>query len=103
MTRPTRRSIQQLDFERRWLTAKITYDGANETEQDDISRQIEDLELAIAATPVADIVDLNIKANCLAEVLHPSSEPIPEDTMEGVLLNAVLVGCRHLADQGNEK
>lgn len=103
MTQRPCRSIEQLDFERRWLMAKATHSAVGEAAQNDLARQIEDLELAIAATPVADIVDLNIKANRLAEVLHPSSGPILEDSMEGVLLNAVLVGCRHLADHGNDE
>jgi len=98
VTRPTRRSIQQLDFERRWLTAKMIHGGAREAEQDDLSRQIEDLELAIAATPVTGMDELTIKVIRLAAALYPSSEPITEDGIESVLLRAVLEGCRHLAD-----
>lgn len=99
MTRPTRLSIQQLDFDRRWLMAKVSHGSANETEQDGLSRQIEDLDLAIAATPVTDMDELTIKVTRLAAALYPSPGPIPEDGIEGVLLRAVLEGCRHLSGE----
>lgn len=98
MNRGSSRSIQQLDFERRWLLAKTTFSNVDEAEQNDLARKIECLELAIAATPVTDINDLTIKAKRLAAALHPSLEPIPEDSIEAILITAVLSGCRHLAD-----
>ncbi len=98
MTSPTRRSIEQLDFERRWLMAKVMHGDVGEAEQNDLTCRIENLELAIAATPVADINDLTIKVKRLAAALYPSLEPIPEDGFEVILLKAVLGGCYHRAD-----
>lgn len=102
MIRQTPRSIGQIDFERRWLTAKVAHGGLGDSEQNDLVRRIEDLELAIAATPVNDIDDLAIKVERLAAAFHPSLDPIPEDSIEAVLLKAVMTGCRRLSDHGQE-
>lgn len=93
------RSIHQLDFERRWLTAQLDH-GAyfqRTAELEAKLRRIEDLDLIIASKSAADIGDLVIKLERLAQSLMPELPMETEASLEAILMNAVLADARRLA------
>lgn len=69
VNRNQRRTIAQLDFEQRILLAELDYGHLDEGAAQDLVRRIEDLDLAIAATPAADISELGIKFDRLPTLI----------------------------------
>ncbi len=87
---PERRlTIAQMDFQRRALRARLSAGDVGEAEAQAIIRKIEDLELAIAASPAASVADIGVKATILKETLSFQES----DNLEAVLLEAVVRDC----------
>ena len=99
----TQRSITQLDFERRWQEARLIQGELLELEAQSVMICLEELELMIAATPAESVEDLAIKMERLAAALLPNFEASPQDSLEDILLTAVLDDCRRLAMQGTSQ
>ncbi len=93
------RSITQLDFERRWLLARIDHEGLGEAAAQDLMRRIEDLDLATAASSSESLAELTLKAERFAAAYWPSGDPAPQDCIEHILLNAILRDLRELSEQ----
>ena len=89
-------SVAQLDFERRALLAELDYGQLNEPAARDLMRRIEDLDLAIAATPAQSLSDLATKLDRLADVLKAGLAP-GSVTLESVLLKALLHDAKRLS------
>ncbi len=98
MSKEPQRSITQLDFERRWMLAKLDHGGNNDDEAQSLIRRIEDLDLAIAASPSETLVDLRIKIERLYTELLPTDVG-QEGCLEHVLLAAILSDAVKLTDE----
>ncbi|MEX0645679.1 MAG: hypothetical protein WD076_10230 [Parvularculaceae bacterium] len=86
-----------LDFERRRLEAGLAQGELQAAERAAFIGRLEDLDLAIAATPARNCEDLRIKISRLAALIHPLAEPIAEDCLEHVMLAAILRDTETLA------
>ncbi len=95
--RPNEQSLEQLVFEMKWLVSKLENGRLDPQEETATLDAIETLELKIAATPCEDLMDVVRKLERLGEILNPSSEPLPEDCLEHIMLASVLRDVRVLA------
>ena len=90
---PERRlSIAQMDFQRRALRARLDAGGFGEVEAQGIIREVEDLELAIAAAPATSVGDIGVKALILKDALGFQRD----NCLEAVLLDGLIRDCRNL-------
>lgn len=99
MTETPRQSLTSLRFERDWLVMQLTR-RAGEREngpQEKIMERLDQIDLALAATPAASLSDLIIKLSRLACLVCPTRGPIPETTIEGVFLRAIVADAIALA------
>lgn len=55
---------------------------------------IEALDLKVAVTPCVTVGDLGLKLELLADLFWPSSEPMPEDCLEHIMLAALIRDAR---------
>ena len=98
MSKPAPESVTQLEFKRRWLMARL--DRGRRTlatkESEGLIREIEDLDLAISATPAQDFRDLLIKAHLLETALAPE-DGNHTCSLEDVLLAGLLADLERLA------
>ena len=85
-------TIAQLDFERRALRARLDAGGLLEADAQTLIRKIEDLELAIAATPATSVADIGVKALILKDALNFDEG----GGLEPHLLEAIVRDCFHL-------
>lgn len=86
----TRPGIAQLVFQRKWLEVQLGSGSLGATEEATLVIDLKTLDLKIAATRCDTIEDLCLKLNRLAGLLWPSSEPMPEDCPEHVMLASVI-------------
>ncbi len=75
--------------------ARLDFVGRNEVCAGRLMREIEDLELAIAAAPASDAGDIAIKARLLKEALAMETD----NSFETILLSAVIRDCDRLAER----
>ncbi len=99
MTVNPRQSLTELRFERDWLVAQINQGRVEEESdaQEKIMERLDQIDLALAATPAVSISDLIIKLSRLACLVCPTRAPIPETTIEGVFLRAIMADAIALA------
>lgn len=93
------RTIHQLDLERRWLTAKLDHGAYAERPADTEAalRRIEDLDLAIAVRPAADMEALLVKLERALNIIMPDLEGRSDDDLEVILMKAILADMRRQA------
>ncbi|MGE0410017.1 MAG: hypothetical protein AB7P23_12250 [Amphiplicatus sp.] len=91
-----RKSLDQLDFERRRVEALLAQGDLDDAAHDRLVEALGDIDLAIAASPAGNVDDLRIKIERLVALIHPMKGPIVEDCLEHVLLAAILRDARAL-------
>jgi hypothetical protein len=97
--RTVQRTLSQLDFERRKLSAKLSRGNQDllEHQKQEILRQIDALDFEIAASPANTVEELLIKLEHLSEILFPEKDAPSQDTFEGILFCSVLKDVRTLS------
>ncbi len=96
----TTKTLSQLDFERRWLSAQLQY-GSTCLAAHEIQKaltKVDTLNLKIAARPAETVEELLIKLDLVSELLGFSTDGSVQDTFEAVMFCAVLNDARRLAD-----
>ena len=99
--RSTQKMLVQLDYERRWLSAKLSRGHRNlsEGQSQEILHRIDTLDFEIAASPAESFDDLLVKVNRLRELMFPVENDDIEKTIEGIFFHSVLKDTRVLADR----
>ena len=95
---PMKKSMADLDVERRRLEAFIEESNLSDEESDRLGCRLDNIDRAIAAMPARNNAELLIKVKRLAALICPSRRPIVEDCLEHVLLAAVLRDAQALAE-----
>ena len=101
MTEAPRQSLTQLRFERDWLAMQLSQGRVEEESgpHEKFLERLDQIDLALAATPAVSLPDLIIKLSRLACLVCPTRGPIPETTIEGVFLKAIVADAIALAAQ----
>lgn len=88
-------TLDQILFQRKYLLAQLEQGGFPDEslERETLIDQLNELDLRIAATPSTNIQDLAFKITRLAELIHPLKTPIPTDTLENIMLAAIVRGA----------
>lgn len=92
-----KKSLDQLDFERRRVEALLAQGELDDAAHDRLVEELGDLDLAIAASPARNVDELRIKIGRLVALIHPMKGPIIEDCLEHILLAAILRDAQRLA------
>lgn len=92
-------SLEQLNFERKWLVLKLGNGQLNTLEEAATLDAIETLELGIAATPCESLLDVVRKLERVGELFNPTDEQMLEDCLEFIMLTSVLRDVRALANK----
>ena len=104
MKKHSAKSLYQLTFKRKWLVTQLEAGKFPEESQehDRVFERLEEIDLAIAASPAHTLKDVIVKLERFAALYHPAPGPIPEDTLEFILLKVLLDDCRRLAAKESE-
>lgn len=96
-----RATIAQLDLERRALVARLDHGRPDESAAQSLMQRIEDLDLAIAATPAGNYADLAVKfARLLAAQGFTKCEAF---CLEGAFIEAICEDLKRLAGEQNQR
>lgn len=87
-----RRSVHQLDFERRALEARLRFAGGEGAHADKLIKQIEDADLTLAASPATDIAELAVKFDRMLVTM--AFDVSDQSSLEAVFLSAInVISC----------
>lgn len=99
--RSARKTLVQLDYQRRWLSVQLSRGHQNQSggQSQGILNRIDTLDFEMAASPAQSVEERLIKLNRLSELLFPGERDDVEETIEGLFFKSVLTDARVFADR----